>query len=229
MQKYAIVVAGGIGKRMEASVPKQFLEINGYPILYYSIKKFYDYDNDIKIVVVMNQNYIQFWKECILKYKISIPHLVVAGGEERFYSVQNALKILEGDGIVGIHDAVRPFVKLETIQRCFETAKNKGNAIPVIKLTDSIRQFTHFGSESVSRKNFRIVQTPQCFKLRLLKKAYQQNFRDYFTDDASVLEAFGESIHMVEGNIENIKITTPFDYQIAPVILKNDDQLNTIN
>lgn len=221
MQKYIVIVAGGMGKRMEMPIPKQFLEVNGRPILFYTIEKFFQHDNSINIYLVLPADHIDYWKTLCEKFNFPIKHKIVAGGSERFYSVKNAIDTIEGEGLVGIHDGVRPFVSAQTIEACYNTALEKGNAIPVVKLSDSIRQVSQNSSEAVSRKNFRIVQTPQCFKLRLLKKAYQQPFNDFFTDDASVLESFGEKINLVEGNFENIKITTQFDLYLAEAIIKD--------
>jgi len=223
MQQFVIIVAGGSGTRMNSEVPKQFLKLAGKPILMHTIQKFYDFNAAIKIIVVLPTNQIDFWKQLIKEYNFLIEHTVVSGGETRFHSVKNGLaSITEDEGIVGIHDGVRPLVSLQTIKNCFEASEKLGNASPAIALQDSIRFVEGENSKSVSRSDYKLVQTPQCFKLALIKKAFLQDYSNLFTDDASVFEADGGKINLVDGNIENTKITTPFDLKLAESYIKTD-------
>lgn len=221
MKDYVIIVAGGNGTRMKADLPKQFLDLNGKPVLLHTIEKFFRFDAHLEIIIVLNADYVQFWKDLARTLAISIPHRVVPGGPERFHSVKNALDtIQEETGIVGIHDAVRPLVSLKTLESCYAVAREKSNAIPVTHLNDTLREVHAGKSTTVDRNLFRVVQTPQCFELSLLKKAYEQQYHTGFTDDASVLEAMGEKINLVEGNRENIKITTAEDLRMARALLE---------
>lgn len=220
MKDYVIIVAAGSGSRMKAALPKQFLELNGKPILQHTIERFHDYNPSIGIIVVLNSEYVQFWKDLNRTMHFDIPHDVVEGGSERFFSVKNAIDFIrEENGIVGIHDAVRPLVATKTIEVCYHTARQKGNAVPVVHINDSLRELKDGASAIVDRSQFRIVQTPQCFELSFLRKAFEQPFHISFTDDASVAETFGEKIHLVEGNRENIKITTAEDLRMAEALL----------
>lgn len=223
MHKYAIIVAGGKGERMGATTPKQFLELNGKPILMHTLEKFRETDPSIEIILALPENQIEFWEGLFHKYKVSKPrHTVVKGGETRFHSVKNALKLVEQEGVVAIHDGVRPLVSTETIERCFSEAISNGNAIPVVEVVDSLRHYSKQNktNEAVSRSCYRIVQTPQCFTSELILKAYSQDFDKLFTDDATVVEKLGETINMVEGNRSNIKITTTEDLVIAEAFMK---------
>jgi len=216
-ETYIIIVGGGVGNRMKAGQPKQFLPINGKTILLHTLEAFHRFDPTFKYVVVLPESSIDFWKSHVKIKKITIPHTVVAGGKERFHSVKNALATLSGKGVVAIHDAVRPFVSRQTLKNCFEGVKKAGNAVPVVEVSDSIRIVTSSGSEMINRALVKRVQTPQCFLLPELKKAYEQDYNAKFTDDASVAEAMGMKINLVPGNDENIKITTPFDMKLAEI------------
>lgn len=213
--KIAIIVAGGKGERMQADIPKQFLEIQGKPILMHTLESFHRYDAAIQLIVVLPSVQIEFWNGLCKKHAFSLPHRIVAGGQTRFHSVKNGLDTVNVPALVAVHDGVRPLVSVETIARCFDEAEKNEAAIPVIDLVDSIRQVTADGNQSVDRNSYKLVQTPQVFDSELLKKAYEQDFSPLFTDDASVVEAIGIKIHLVEGNRENIKITTAFDLRIA--------------
>ena len=213
--KIAIIVAGGKGERMHADIPKQFIEIQGKPILMHTLESFHRYDAAIQLIVVLPSVQIEFWNELCQKHAFSLPHLIVAGGQTRFHSVKNGLDTVNVPALVAVHDGVRPLVSVETIARCFDEAEKNEAAIPVIDLVDSIRQVTADGNQSVDRNAYKLVQTPQVFDSVVLKKAYEQDFSPLFTDDASVVEAIGIKIHLVEGNRENIKITTAFDLRIA--------------
>jgi len=218
MQKSVIIVAGGIGSRMNAEIPKQFIEIAGKPIVMHTLQKFYLFDPFITIILVLPLQHIALWYALVEKHKFKIQVQIAIGGETRFDSVKSGLVLVE-NGIVAIHDAVRPLVSKETIKRAFETALLKGNAIPSLPANDSMRILDFSGSKSLIRSQVRIIQTPQCFETTIIKKAYNQVYDSNFTDDASVLEKTGEKINLVEGNLENIKITTPFDIKIAEALL----------
>ncbi|OFY87711.1 MAG: 2-C-methyl-D-erythritol 4-phosphate cytidylyltransferase [Bacteroidetes bacterium RIFCSPLOWO2_12_FULL_31_6] len=220
MHKYAIIVAGGKGERMGTEVPKQFLELAGKPILMHTIEKFFKTFPIVEIIVALPENQFDFWKELCCKYKFtSIPHQLVKGGETRFHSVKNALELVKQKSIVAIHDGVRPLVNAKTIKTCFNEAEKKGNAIPVVPVVESLRYVNNEQNEAVKRSSFRLVQTPQCFGSENILKAYQQQFDASFTDDASVVERLGEKIHLVAGNTENIKITSPIDIALAEVLI----------
>lgn len=216
--RVALIVAGGKGERMNALIPKQFLELNGKPILMHTIEAFYNFDHKIRIILVLPENQIEFWNSLCKKHAFNINHQIVKGGVTRFYSVQNGLRIAPVPSSIAVHDGVRPLVGIETIERCFDAVQNYDAVIPVITSIDSIRQITSDGNVAVDRQLFRLVQTPQVFDGEILKKAYEQEFSQFFTDDASVVEAYGVKIHLVNGNIENIKITTEMDLKIAGLL-----------
>ena len=211
MQLYAVIVAGGSGKRMQTETPKQFLELAGKPVLMRTIERFKTFDDSIEIIIVLPENQIEYWTFVQKKYSFSIRHKIAKGGATRFHSVKNGLELVPEHSLVAIHDGVRPFVSADTIKRCFETAEKLGNAIPVVTVSDSLRMITNEGNIPIDRQLVRIIQTPQTFNSSIIKKAYQQEYRYEFTDDATVLETLGEKINLVEGNKENIKITTPED------------------
>jgi len=223
--KIAIIVAGGKGLRMQADIPKQFIAIKGKPILMHTLEVFHRYDPSIQLLLVLPTVQIDYWKELCVKYFFNLPHQIITGGETRFNSVKNGLDAIKSHSLVAVHDGVRPFVSIPTIKRCFDTAEEFGSAIPVVNMEESIRQISGDESQSVDRTSFKLVQTPQVFDSIILKKAYEQNFSTVFTDDASVVEAAGSKIYLVEGNRENIKITTGFDLELAE-ILCNSKNLN---
>ncbi|MGB0882577.1 MAG: 2-C-methyl-D-erythritol 4-phosphate cytidylyltransferase [Vicingaceae bacterium] len=222
MHKVAIIVAGGKGERMGASTPKQFLELAGKPILMHTLEKFRATDPSIEIILALPENQIEFWEGLFHTYQVSKPkHTIVKGGQTRFHSVQNALKLVKEKSLVAIHDGVRPLVSSETILNCYAEAEKKGNAIPVVEVVDSLRHYSkqEGTNEAVSRSCYKIVQTPQCFKSELILKAYQQEFDKLFTDDATVVEKLGETINLVQGNRDNIKITTTEDIVLAEAFM----------
>jgi 2-C-methyl-D-erythritol 4-phosphate cytidylyltransferase len=223
MPNYAIIVAGGKGERMGQHIPKQFLELAGKPILMHTIEKFYNTFPELKIILALPENQFDYWEEFCYKYRFTkIPHQIVAGGKTRFDSVKNALKLVTDNGIVAIHDGVRPLVSATTIKNCFKQAEQTGTAVPVVDVVDSLRLVSKQDetNKSVTRSCYKSVQTPQCFKTEIILKAYQQTFDENFTDDASVVEKLGYQIGLVEGNIENIKITTMIDIALAEILLK---------
>ena len=214
MKAYAIIVAGGKGLRMGGEVPKQFLPINGKPILMHTIEVFRKALDGIEIILVLPADQHEYWQKLCQDYNFCSPELIAKGGETRFHSVKNGLALLpdDEDAVVGIHDGVRPFISKETIQRCYAAAAGGRAVVPVVPVVETIRQILPDGkSITRPRDEYRLVQTPQTFPLVMLKKAYEQSYSETFTDDASVVEAMGEEILMVEGNRENIKITTPSD------------------
>ncbi len=219
MQLYVVIVAGGSGKRMGAEVPKQFLELAGRPVLMHTIERFKSFSDAIEIITVLPEDQLRHWVELQEKYSFSVPQTLVKGGSARFYSVRNGLEFVNLPGLVAIHDGVRPFVSNDTIKRCFETAEKLGNAIPTVPVSESLRMVTDTGNHPVNRLLVRQIQTPQVFNSELLKKAYLQDYRHEFTDDATVLESSGEKINLVEGNRENIKITNPEDLIISRALL----------
>jgi 2-C-methyl-D-erythritol 4-phosphate cytidylyltransferase len=221
MKKYALIVAGGSGTRMKTSELKQFIPVAGKPLIMHTIECFTKYDPAIPVILVLPGSHHNHWKELCEISGFNTPHLLVEGGKTRFHSVQNGLSFIQDDGIVFIHDGVRPFVTPETLQRCYETALKTGNAIPVIPVAESIRQIEKTRNFTVNRDHFVLIQTPQTFRISLIKSAYSQDYSPEFTDDASVLEKAGETIHIVDGNRENIKITWPEDIRIASAFLES--------
>ncbi len=219
-QYNVIIVAGGTGSRMKSSVPKQFIEIKGKPILIHTIEKFIEFDEFIHVIVCVHPDFLNDARFMIAEHFPEKNIQIVAGGETRFHSVKNGLNCISNkNDIVGIHDAARPFVSRETIKRCFETAAQEGNAIPVSPVNESIRMVVNGINKAVSRDDYKIVQTPQCFIVSKIKKAFEQGYSPFFTDDATVLESMDESIILVEGNPENIKITHPNDLKFAELYL----------
>lgn len=222
VEEHVIIVAGGTGSRMKNKLPKQFIVLNGKPIILHTINRFLSYNKQINIVIALQRQYFEYWKNLCKTYNFERKHQVVEAGEERYFTVKNALEVVSSsDGIVAIHDAVRPMVSVKTISLCFEKAKAKNNCIPTVPLFDSIRKITTRKTKALNRNNYVAVQTPQCFGVDKIIQAYQQPYKKSFTDDASVYEAFGEKIFTIEGNFENRKITTPTDLFLAECLLKD--------
>lgn len=221
MKKFALIVAGGTGSRMKTALPKQFIELAGKPVLMRTIEAFSNHDSEIEIILVLPQNQVKMWKSLCSEHHFDIPCKIAFGGDNRFQSVRNGLELIASDGVVFIHDGVRPLVSPQTLMNCYETASVRGNALPVVPVTESIRYTDEMLTQAVDRTKFVIVQTPQTFKTGLIQRAYQQAVSQSFTDDAAVLEDMGESIQLVEGNRENIKITFPEDLIFADALLKN--------
>jgi 2-C-methyl-D-erythritol 4-phosphate cytidylyltransferase len=224
-QKYILIVAGGSGTRMQNDTPKQFLELCGLPVLMHTIRTFHSYDAEMPIIVVLPATQIDYWMQLCSRYRFSPPHQTVAGGETRFHSVKKGLATLPAEGWVAIHDGVRPLVSHSTIAACFRDAERYGNAIPAIPVVDTVRETADGNSHALDRNRLRLIQTPQVFDLALLQEAYRQDFIPVFTDDASVLEKAGHTIHLTEGNKENIKITTPLDMKVAEAIMSMRENL----
>ncbi len=220
MMQYVLIVAGGKGLRMNNELPKQFVTLNGKPILMYTLEAFYTYNPDIRIILVLPSAQKDYWSRLCKELHFLLPHVIVDGGESRFHSVKNGLAMVQEPGLVAVHDGVRPFVSQTVISHCFEMAQQKRAVIPVLDSIDTLRQLVDEGSVTVDRNVYKTVQTPQVFESELLQEAYCQEYKTSFTDDASVVEAMGVPVFLVPGNRENIKITTPFDLKIATALLE---------
>jgi 2-C-methyl-D-erythritol 4-phosphate cytidylyltransferase len=220
---YIIIVAGGKGLRMGSDIPKQFLPIGGRPVLMRTLERFREYSQDIQIILVLPEAQQEYWHQLCDEYHFDVEYTLANGGQTRFHSVQNGLAKVPDDaqGVVGVHDGVRPFPSIDVIKNCYETARTAKAVIPVIPVVETVRHLDGDSSMTVPRDEYRLVQTPQTFDIQLLKAANRQPYNDGFTDDASVVEAFGHKITLVEGNRENIKITTPYDLKIAEVLINS--------
>lgn len=207
--------------RMGSDIPKQFLPIGGKPVLMRTLERFREYSEDIQIILVLPEAQQDYWHQLCQEYHFDVEYTLANGGQTRFHSVQNGLAKVPDDaiGVVGVHDGVRPFPSIEVIRNCYTTAREKKAVIPVIPVVETVRHLEGEQSKTVPRDAYRLVQTPQTFDIQLLKAANRQPYNDGFTDDASVVEAFGYDITLVEGNRENIKITTPYDLKIAEVLI----------
>lgn len=220
MKYYAIIVGGGSGKRMQNAIAKQFLLLKNKPVLMHTISAFVNSEIKPEIILVLHPDLHQDWQALCVKYNFHIPHLLISGGEQRFHSVRNGLMAIKDDGLVAIHDAVRPLVSEKLICTAYEIAEEKGNAVACIKPSDSVRKLKKKGSKIVNRDKLVLVQTPQVFQLNQLRKAYQQPYKASFTDDASVVEKAGFAIHLIEGERNNLKITYPEDLELASFLIK---------
>lgn len=224
---YMIIVAGGHGTRMGSDIPKQFLKIDGKPILMRTLERFHEYDPEIHLIVVLPKEQQEYWHKLCKEYHFTIPHEIADGGETRFESSKNGLALIPDDaeGLVGFHDGVRPFVSHDTIRRCIEMAEEEYTAIPVVPVTSTLRHIDpRGGGFNVDRSLYREVQTPQVFDITLARQAFNQPDRSQFTDDSSVIESLGCKVSIVEGNRENIKITTPFDLTVAEAIIRKESE-----
>ena len=230
---YIIVVAGGKGLRMGGEIPKQFLPVGGKPVLMRTLERFREYSLELRIILVLPEAQQDYWRQLCREYSFTVEHTIANGGDTRFHSVKNGLALIPDDaqGVVGVHDGVRPFVSTDVIGRCYEAARTLEAVIPVTPVVETLRYVGHqtdddkstlhgnATSKNVLRSDYRLVQTPQTFTVSLLKQAYALPYTDAFTDDASVVEALGHNVSMVDGNRENIKITTPFDLVIAEALV----------
>ena len=220
MKKYAIIVAGGKGLRMGGELPKQFIPVEGRPVLMRTLDAFHTCDASIQLILVLPHDHQAYWHELCAQYQFAVPHRIADGGATRFHSVQSGLSLVDApEALVAVHDGVRPFVSPEVIRRCYAEAEAHGAVVPVIPVVETVRQLVGEGSITVPRDTYRLVQTPQTFRATLLRRAYEQPYSDAFTDDASVVEALGHAVHLVEGNRENIKLTTPFDLVVAKALV----------
>jgi 2-C-methyl-D-erythritol 4-phosphate cytidylyltransferase len=221
MSNTVIVVAGGVGQRMGSLLPKQFLLLGGKPVIIRSLLPFVEFDPEIEIIIVLPKEHVSVWKSIANDYGFHVEHKIVHGGDSRFQSVYNGLQVVENDGFIAVHDSVRPFVNRDFVEKCFLEAKQHGTVIPCVQVAESVRQITAEGSVPLQRDKIRLVQTPQVFKTSLLMNAYHNSTRGDYSDDASVVEAMGEKVHLVEGIRENIKITIPSDLAFAEWKIKN--------
>jgi len=226
MKKSMIIVAGGSGTRMGAEIPKQFIELNGKPILMHTMENLHGMDETMQLILVLPKEQFSYWNELKKAHNFSTPYTLAEGGETRFLSVKNGLAKITDSEVVGVHDGVRPFASKKVVDACFESAKQSGASIPVVPIVQSLRSITEGNSSAVNRNNYRAVQTPQCFQVSILKKAFDCANRIDYSDDATVVEAFGQTIHLIEGNSENIKITTPIDLELAHLILARHSKSN---
>ena len=225
---YVIIVAGGKGLRMGSDIPKQFLPIGGKPVLMRTLERFRAYSEDLQIILVLPEAQQDYWHQLCEEYHFDVTYQIANGGQTRFHSVQNGLALIPDDaeGVVGVHDGVRPFPSIDVIRNCYETARTQKAVIPVIPVVETIRQiFSKNSSRTVARDHYRLVQTPQTFDIQLLKAANRQPYNDGFTDDASVVESYGHQITLVDGNRENIKITTPYDLRIGEMLAADEHGL----
>jgi len=225
MKNSCIIVAGGNGSRMGSELPKQFLPVGGIPVLMHTIRNFYDFDPSLQLILVLPETEIIYWTDLCSQYHFEISHQVIAGGDTRFQSVKNGLSLALDCNLIAVHDGVRPLVSHKTLARCFKCAAEKDTAIPVLPANESLREGSMNESVPVDRSRFYLVQTPQVFEASILKNSYNQTCIPEFTDDASVVENTGTSVHLVLGNRENIKITFPEDLMIAEMFLKRNQIL----
>ena len=221
MKRYAIIVAGGSGQRMESLVPKQFMELNQKPVLMHTIEKFYSAASSIHIVVVLPKTHHSVWVTLCQKHQFSIPHQICEGGASRFQSVRNGLKLCVEEAIIAVHDGVRPLINPDLILTLYHEAELNSAVIPVCPMSESIRKTQGEGSKALDRSQYYSVQTPQCFSSVILHRAYQQDEQETFTDDASVVEALGKDVHLFTGDQRNIKLTTPEDFVFAQALLNH--------
>ena len=224
MKKFAVMVAGGNGSRMNSIVPKQLLLLKGKPVLYYTISTFLNAYDDLKIILVLPENHVAAGQEIIDAFFDYKRIQITVGGRTRFHSVQNGLMLVDEESIVFVHDAVRCMVSIDLIKRCNNAVMKYGSAIPVIDCKDSVRLLTADGNEAVERNNIKMVQTPQCFHSKILLPAFNIDYKDKFTDEATVVEAYGLKVYLVEGEEQNIKITNKIDLEIAEkIMVKNKE------
>lgn len=223
MKYYAIIVAGGKGLRMGGDVPKQFQLVGGRPVLMHTLQQFRNAIADLQIILVLPREQQDYWRERCRQYEFDVEHRVADGGQTRFHSVKNGLALIPDgeEGIVGVHDGVRPFASADLIRRCYAAAVEAEAVVPAVPVVESLR---HEERGAIDRKGYRLVQTPQTFSIPLLKAAYRQAYLETFTDDASVVEAYGHRVAMIDGIRENIKLTTPFDMVVAEALLAESEK-----
>lgn len=214
-----IIVAGGSGTRMGGPIPKQFMLLHGKPLLCWTIDAFYRADASMPIILVLPENQIPMWRTLCIGHHFLVEHEVVAGGEERFHSVRNGLAAVKGDGVVAVHDGVRPCLSTDLIARCFAAAEEHGAAIPVVPISSSVRELSGNSSRPVDRSKLRVVQTPQCFRTSLLRQAFELPYDPAFTDEATLVERTGAKVFLVEGEERNIKVTTPVDLRVVEALV----------
>ncbi|MEN8226988.1 MAG: 2-C-methyl-D-erythritol 4-phosphate cytidylyltransferase [Bacteroidota bacterium] len=221
MNRGVVIVAGGRGQRMGSEMPKQYMKLLGKPVIIHTLEIFFHFDPHMKVVLVLASDHRKFWNEIPFSDEYGSRIEFAQGGESRYDSVKNGLRLIDDDLVVGIHDAVRPLVSLETLERCYASAAESGSGIPVIEMDESVRMVKGEGhSVPMDRSRLRRVQTPQVFRSAMIKEAYNQPGNAEFTDDAAVYESLFERVRLVAGNRENIKITTPTDLQLASILIR---------
>ncbi|HMO32007.1 MAG TPA: 2-C-methyl-D-erythritol 4-phosphate cytidylyltransferase [Lacibacter sp.] len=220
MKTYAVIVAGGSGTRMGSVLPKQFLLVQGKPVLYHTIQAFVQAFPGIDVILVLPEEHLELGREIVDGYFDDRQIRLTAGGETRFHSVQNGLRLVQEESIVFVHDGVRCLVSGDLLQRCYNSALETGSAVPVVESRDSLRMLTEEGSEPVDRSRIRLVQTPQTFHSKILQAAFDIDYKERFTDEATVVEAFGLKVTLVPGDPSNIKITTPIDLVVAEQLMQ---------
>jgi 2-C-methyl-D-erythritol 4-phosphate cytidylyltransferase len=220
-KNFVIIVAGGSGSRMQSAVPKQFLPLNGRPVLMHTIEAFHNCSVTPRIILVLPAGFHAYWAQLCREHNFNIPYQLVNGGETRFHSVKKGLEVIpdDTDTLIAVHDAVRPLTSAQIIDESYKHAASYGNAITAVKSRDSVRQLKKDVSTGLNRDEIYLIQTPQTFQSTQIKKAYLQPYDPKFTDDASVVEATGEAIHLVEGSHRNIKITFPEDIAVAELLM----------
>lgn len=228
-KRYVIIVAGGNGARMNSPIPKQYLKLDGKPVIMHTIEKFVKTDPNIEIIIVIAQENLHFWENMCNEHNFRKEVKIAYSGESRFQSVKNGLEYVTELSIVGVHDAVRPLVSSKAIIAAYKAAEMYGSAIPAVPINDSIRMIESTRNIALDRSRYCAIQTPQCFRSDILKKAYEQDYKYTFTDDATVVEAMGEEIRLVDGNSENLKITSPKDLIIAEALIKAEAQSVVVN
>ncbi|EMR01739.1 2-C-methyl-D-erythritol 4-phosphate cytidylyltransferase [Cesiribacter andamanensis] len=219
---YAVIVAGGSGSRMQSSLPKQFLPLQGKPVLMHTLQAFASLPQSVELVLVLPEVQMAYWQQLCRQHRFTLPHQLVAGGNSRFQSVKRGLEKVPDKALVAIHDGVRPLIEGDIILRAYQLAAEKGTAVVAVPLKDSIRRLQADGSsQSSPREEYRLVQTPQTFRAEAIRSAYAREEQPHFTDCASVAEAAGLHIHLTEGSYRNLKITTPEDLLLAEALLQN--------
>ncbi|MFQ5335449.1 MAG: 2-C-methyl-D-erythritol 4-phosphate cytidylyltransferase [Flavobacteriales bacterium] len=221
MNRWAVIVAGGRGERMKAAVPKQFIPLAGKPLLMHTMEAFHSVEKDIQIILVLPSEHIDAWSARCAAHHFNIPHITASGGATRFHSTCAGMEAVQGHGVVAVHDGVRCLISPGLINRCYTEAEEHGNAVPCVPLKDSIRQVAEDGNRQADRDAFAAIQTPQCFKTEILKKALEQDYSEEYTDEASCVERLGHSIHLIPGEVRNIKITTEEDLLFAQACLES--------
>jgi 2-C-methyl-D-erythritol 4-phosphate cytidylyltransferase len=219
MKKYAIILAGGTGSRMKGDLPKQFLMLNGKPLITYSVEAFYQSDPAIQLVVAVHPDYFAAWDKVQSGYLSHIPVRMTGGGETRFHSVKNGLNLILEDGMVAVHDAARSMADSGFISQLFAEAEMQGSAVPGIPVNDTVRMLENGISRQLNREDLRAIQTPQVYRVSELKRAYEIPFRPAFTDDASVMEEAGFPLHITSGRTYNLKVTGEEDFLLAGLLL----------
>jgi 2-C-methyl-D-erythritol 4-phosphate cytidylyltransferase len=229
MKKYAIIVAGGAGKRMNSSTPKQFLLLHDKPVLYYTIKAFLEAYDDLEIILVLPEGYTEMGREIVDGYFDYRRIRITAGGDTRFHSVQNGLRLVDEEAIIFVHDGVRCLVSVDLIHRCYKAALEAGSAVPVVPVKESVRLLKEEDSEGMNRNTVVTVQTPQTFHSKILLPAFEIDYKERFTDEASVVEAFGLKIYLIHGEENNIKITQPIDFLLAQKLLEHTEEAGMVS